>query len=99
MKTKFSKWDILPIAAVLALALAVFFLFLPPKGDADYVEIYQNGKVLAILPLDRDGSYTARMANNFVVKFTDESDCLDRFVTLKITGKKGTSLTAQLLNK
>lgn len=44
-----------------------------------------------------DGSYTARMSNTFVVKFTSETDCLDRFVTLKITGKKGTSLTAVLL--
>ena len=60
-----------------------------------------NGKQVRALVEERhrDGSYTARMANNFVVKFTDDSECLDKFVTLEITGKKGTSLTAKLLNK
>ena len=81
MKTKFSQWDILPIAAVLALALAVFLLFLPPKGEADYVEIYQNGNMLAILPLDRDGTYTVggNYHNVVTVKAgkvaVTESDC------------------------
>ncbi|MBR5806194.1 MAG: tRNA (N6-isopentenyl adenosine(37)-C2)-methylthiotransferase MiaB [Oscillospiraceae bacterium] len=60
-----------------------------------------NGKQVRALVEERhrDGSYTARMANNFVVKFTDDSECLEKFVTLEITGKKGTSLTAKLLNK
>ena len=44
-----------------------------------------------------DGSYTARMSNTFVVKFTADTDCMDQFVKLKITGKKGTSLTAELI--
>ena len=43
--------------------------------------------------------YTARMQNTFVVKFISDKDLMDEFVTLKITGKKGTSLTAQLLDK
>ena len=44
-----------------------------------------------------DGSYTARMSNTFVVKFAADTDCMDQFVNLKITGKKGTSLTAELI--
>ena len=44
-----------------------------------------------------DGSYTARMSNTFVVKFIADTDCMDQFVNLKITGKKGTSLTAELI--
>lgn len=59
MNTRFSKWDILPIVGVLALAVAVFLLFLPSDSPAAQVEIYQNGALLTILPLDRDGVYTA----------------------------------------
>ena len=58
MKTRFSPWDILPIAAVAALAAAVFLLFLPGKASADSVEIYQNGTLAQTLPLNRDGSFT-----------------------------------------
>ena len=66
----------------------------------DHLNNYIGKEVRALVEEKHsDRQYTARMANNFIVKFTDESDCLDRFVTLKITGKKGTSLTAQLLNK
>ena len=58
MKTRFSLWDILPIAAVAAVSAAVFLLFLPGKAPADSVEIYQNGTLMETLPLNRDGSYT-----------------------------------------
>ena len=58
MNTKFSKWDLLPIGAVLALAVALFLLFLPSGAPAAQVEIYQGGNLLTTLPLDKDTTYT-----------------------------------------
>ncbi|MBR5521637.1 MAG: tRNA (N6-isopentenyl adenosine(37)-C2)-methylthiotransferase MiaB [Oscillospiraceae bacterium] len=57
------------------------------------------GKTVTALVEEKyeDGSYTARLSNTFVVKFNSDSDFTDQFVKLKITGKKGTSLTAELL--
>ncbi len=67
MKFKFSKWDILPIAGVLALAVAVFLLFLPGKNPGNTVEIYQNGNLLTTLSLSEDAAYTVTGAYTNVV--------------------------------
>ncbi len=58
-----------------------------------------NGKTVTALVEEKHGEndYTARLSNTFVVKFNSNTDFTDRFVKLKITGKKGTSLTAELL--
>lgn len=58
-----------------------------------------KGKTVTALVEEKRGEcdYTARLANTFVVKFKSETDFTDQFVKLKITGKKGTSLTAELL--
>ncbi len=56
------------------------------------------GKTVRALVEEKHGKmYTARMQNTFVVKFESDTDYTDNFVNLKITGKKGTSLTADLL--
>ena len=81
MKMKFSKWDILPIAGVLILAVAVFLLFLPAKNPGNTVEIYQKGNLLTILSLSEDAAYTVTGAYTNVVTVKDgkvavtESDC------------------------
>ena len=55
------------------------------------------GKTVRALVEEKNGNiYTARMENTFVVKFESDTDWTDQFVNLKITGKKGTSLTAEL---
>jgi len=58
-----------------------------------------KGKTVRALVEEKHGEndYTARLSNTFVVKFNSGTDYTDQFVTLKITGKKGTSLTAELL--
>ncbi len=71
IKTRFSKWDILPIAAVAALALAVFLLFLPITEPAAQVEIYQGGNLLTTLPLDKDTIYTVTGAYTNIVTVKD----------------------------
>ena len=55
------------------------------------------GKTVRALVEEKNGNiYTARMENTFVVKFESDTDWTDQFVNLKIKGKKGTSLTAEL---
>lgn len=57
------------------------------------------GKTVTALVEEKHGenSYTARLPNTFVVKFNSSTDFIGKFVKLKITGKKGTSLTAELI--
>ena len=81
MNTRFSKWDILPVAGVVLLAVAVFLLFLPTGTAAARVEIYQNGQLLTTLPLDTDASYTVTGAYTNTITVKDgqvavtQSDC------------------------
>ena len=65
----------------------------------DHLNSFVGKTVRALVEEKNDNMYTARMQNTFVVKFISDKDLMDEFVTLKITGKKGTSLTAQLLDK
>lgn len=81
MKMRFGRWDILPIAVIFALAVAVFALFLPGNTPADCVEIYQNGKLVKTLPLAEDGFYEVQGVYRNVITVKDgkvavtESDC------------------------
>ena len=64
----------------------------------DYLEGFNGKNVRALVEEIRVGGYSARMANTLVVHFeSDKKDLMDSFVNLKITGKKGTVLTAELL--
>ena len=58
VKMRFGKLDLIPIAVVAALAVAVFLLFLPNNAPASYVEIYRDGKLLQTLPLAEDATFT-----------------------------------------
>ena len=59
MDLRFRKGDILAIAAVLALAAAVFALFLPFRStDGAVVEIYRNGERLHAFSLNVDRQFT-----------------------------------------
>jgi len=57
------------------------------------------GKTVTALVEEKHGEcdYTARLSNTFVVKFNSDTDFTDQFVKLKITGKKGTSLVADII--
>lgn len=65
----------------------------------DHLNSWVGKEVRALVEEKHGNSYTARMANTFVVKFDSDTDYTDNFVTLEITGKKGTSLTAVLVNR
>lgn len=56
-KIHFTKWDMVSIGAVVALAAAVFFLLLPAKTPAVCVEIYKDGVLLQRLSLKEDTSF------------------------------------------
>ena len=71
MKMRFSKWDLIPIVAVAALAVALFLLFLPSDAPAARVEIYQKGNLLTTLPLDKDTTYTVTGAYTNIVTVKD----------------------------
>ena len=63
-------------------------------------ESFEGKTVRALVEETKPNGYSARMANTLVVHFKSENkDLMDNFVNLKITGKKGTVLTAELLNK
>ena len=65
-----------------------------------YLESFKGKTVCALVEEKKPKGYSARMANTLVVHFeTDKENLMDEFVDLKITGKKGTVLTADLLNK
>ena len=65
-----------------------------------YLESFECKTVRALVEEVKPGGYSARMANTLVVHFKSEKkDLTDSFVFLRITGKKGTVLTAELLNK
>ena len=65
----------------------------------DHLNSWVGKEARALVEEKHGNLYTARMANTFVVKFESDTDYTDNFVTLKITGKKGTSLTAVLVNR
>lgn len=58
MPLRFQKWDILIIAVVLLLAVAVFLLFIPRNETGAYAEIYQDGKLIKTLSLAEDQQLT-----------------------------------------
>ena len=56
------------------------------------------GKTERALVEEKNGDmYTARLQNTFVVKFICKNDHTDEFVNLKITGKRGTTLIADII--
>lgn len=63
----------------------------------DYLNEY-IGKTERALVEEKNGNmYTARLQNTFVVKFICKNDHTDEFVNLKITGKRGTTLIADII--
>ena len=55
LKLKFSKYDLVIIAAALIAAAAVFLLTLPKGAEGKlFAEVTQNGELLWSLPLDTD---------------------------------------------
>jgi hypothetical protein len=58
MRLAFQKGDWIAIGLVIAMAACVLLPFLPSRSNApDSVQIWQDGILLATLPLDRDGEY------------------------------------------
>ena len=57
MRLQFQKGDVLAIALVMVLALAVGLLFLPRPAEGALVEIYHDGKLVKTIPLDGNEEY------------------------------------------
>lgn len=80
-RLRFQKGDLFAAIFVMVLALAVFLYFLPEKGDAARVEIYQDGKFIQSLPLNEDQEFTVSGAYTNTVTVRDgavaitHSDC------------------------
>lgn len=82
MGLRFQKGDILAIAIVAVLAVAVALAFLPSgdTGEAQ-VEIYHQGQLVHTMPLSQDGSYTLTGTYTNVITVADgrvsvtSSDC------------------------
>ena len=68
-RLRFRKWDIAAFGAVVLLAALVFALFLPGQ-DGVYAQIYQDGKLIKIVPLDQDGEFeiVGRFTNTVAVR-------------------------------
>jgi hypothetical protein len=68
MRLAFQKGDWIAIGLVIAMAVCVLLPFLPSRGNApDSVQIWQDGILLATLPLDRDGEYIIDMPYRNVI--------------------------------
>ena len=66
----------------------------------EYLEGFYGKTVRVLVDETKPGGYSGRMANTLVVHFkSDKTDLMDNFVNVKIIGRKGTVLTAELLNK
>ena len=80
-KLRFTKWDMLSVGAVAVLAAAVFFLFLPAKTPAAFVEIYQDGVLVQRFSLKEDTSFCVEGEYTNVITVRDgkvavtESNC------------------------
>ena len=82
MNLKFRKFDMVAIGAVILLAALVFVLFLPKENSGKVqAEIYQDGKLFAVLDLaeDREVIVPGKYTNVVTVKdgkiAVTESDC------------------------
>ena len=79
---QFGKGDWLAIGIVVILAFAVMLCFLPgTNGPAAYAEVYLDGELYKVVPLDRDVSFTVTdqysneiTVTNGTIAFTD-SNC------------------------
>ncbi|MDD6187564.1 MAG: tRNA (N6-isopentenyl adenosine(37)-C2)-methylthiotransferase MiaB [Oscillospiraceae bacterium] len=63
----------------------------------DYLNDCIGKEYRALVEEKHDKLYTCRLKNNFVVKLFCKDDILNQFVNVRITGKTGTSLTAELI--
>lgn len=63
----------------------------------DYLNEYVGKTERALVEEKNGDMYTARLQNTFVVKFICKNDHTDEFVNLKITGKRGTTLIADII--
>lgn len=63
----------------------------------DYLNEYVGKTERALVEEKNGDMYTARLQNTFVVKFICKNDHTDEFVNLKITGKRGTTLVADII--
>ncbi len=100
MKTKY--W--IMIFGILAVVLAVISLFLIPKGEAAFVEVWSEGALLYTLPLNTDTSVeitTDRGTNTVTVAggkaFVESADCPDR--TCVARGKRASGQIVCLPNR
>ena len=63
----------------------------------EYLESFYGKTVRILVDETKPNGYSGRMANTLVVHFeSDKKDLMDNFVNVKITGRKGTVLTAEL---
>ena len=56
-KLRFCKGDWLAIGLVLLLTIAVFSCFLPSREPAAYAEVYLEGQLVKIVPLNADQTF------------------------------------------
>lgn len=63
----------------------------------EHLDSYTGKTVKALVEEKHGDIYTARLENTFLAKFVSDTDFSGEFVNLKITGKKGTALTAELV--
>lgn len=62
-----------------------------------YLESFKDKTVKALVENKNGKEYSARLSNTLVAYFASDTNHMDEFVNLKITGKKGTVLIAELL--
>ena len=80
-RLRFQKGDIVAVALVALLAVAVFAGFLPGQEDAAFAQIYRDGQLLRTVALDQDQTFSLadRYTNTVTVRdgkiAITQSDC------------------------
>lgn len=74
----FSKKDIGAVSALIIISIILFFIFYSNTDEGSSLRILYNNDTLAVLPLDRDCTYTPETNSHIIIEIKDKKA---RFVT------------------
>lgn len=80
----FSKKDMIPLLILIVISIVLFLIFYINRGEGKKLRILYNSETLAVLPLDKDCTYTPKTDANIIIEINNRrarfvtSDCPDK---------------------
>lgn len=80
----FSKKDMIPLLILIVISIVLFLIFYINRGEGKKLRILCNSETLAVLPLDKDCTYTPETDTNVIIEINNRrarfvtSDCPDK---------------------